>query len=82
VLSAYYHEKTWVAVTTFSLASLVGISRIYDDEHWATDVFGGAVLGFAIGKLVYNNFEKKSNFTVSPYLNGPYQGLSVHFLVD
>jgi len=82
VLSAYYHEKTWVAVTTFSLASLVGISRIYDDEHWATDVFGGAVLGFAIGKLVYNNFEKKSNFTVSPYLNGPYQGLSVRFLVD
>ncbi len=82
VLSAYYHEKTWVAVTTFSLATIVGISRIYDDKHWASDVFGGAVLGYAIGRLVYNNHLKKSNFTVVPYINGPYQGLSVNYLVD
>ena len=82
VLSAYYHEKTWVAITTFSLASLVGISRIYNDEHWASDVFGGAVLGYTIGRLVYNNHLKKSNFTVVPYINGPYQGLSVNYLVD
>jgi membrane-associated phospholipid phosphatase len=82
VLSAYYREKTWVAITTFSLATLVGISRIYNDEHWASDVFGGAVLGYAIGRLVYNNHLKKSNFTVFPYINGPYQGLSVNYLVD
>jgi membrane-associated phospholipid phosphatase len=71
-----------VAVTTFSLATIVGISRIYDDKHWASDVFGGAVLGYAIGRLVYNNHLKKSNFTVVPYINGPYQGLSVNYLVD
>ena len=81
VLSSYYHDKTWVAVTSFSLATLVGISRIYDDKHWASDVFGGAVLGFAIGKLVYNNHQKKGNLTFSPYFNGRYQGLSVNYLV-
>jgi len=81
VLSSYYHEKTWVAVTSYSLATLVGVSRIYDDKHWASDVLGGAVLGFAIGKLVYNNFQMKSNFTFAPYLDGRYQGLSVHYQV-
>ncbi len=81
VLSSYYHEKTWVAITSYSLATLVGISRIYDDKHWASDVLGGAVLGFAIGKLVYHNFQKKSNFTFAPYLDGRYQGLSVQYQV-
>jgi len=82
ILSFYYHEKTWVAITSYSLASLVGISRIYDDKHWATDVLAGAALGFAIGKLVYNNHKKRNNFTLSPYQNGGFQGLTVGYQVN
>ncbi len=81
VLGAYYHEKIWVAISSYSLATLVGISRIYDNKHWASDVLGGAVLGFAIGKLVYTNHQKKSSFAFSPFLNGQFQGLSVIYQV-
>ena len=82
MLSSYYHEKTWVAITSYSLASLVGVSRIYDDKHWATDVLTGAALGFAIGKLVYNNYRKKNKFVVLPYQSGSFQGVSVQFRVN
>jgi membrane-associated phospholipid phosphatase len=81
VFSLYYHEKTWLVVTAYSLATLIGISRINDDKHWASDVLGGAVLGYAIGKLVYYNYEKKNNFSFAPYLDGPFQGVSVMFQV-
>lgn len=33
-------------------AALISLSRIYLDEHFASDVFAGAVLGFAIGKAL------------------------------
>ncbi len=62
--SSVYKEKLWVSILSYSLASGVGLQRIYDDKHWASDVFIGAALGFAIGKSVYYVLNKNSNFTV------------------
>jgi len=81
MLSSYFHEKTWLVVTSYAFATLVGISRLNDDKHWASDVLGGAALGYAIGKLVYKNYDKKNNFTFIPYLDGPFQGVSVNYCV-
>jgi len=43
------------------MATLVGLSRIHDQKHWPSDVFGGAVLGTFIGitlsKLNFKNLE-------------------------
>lgn len=47
-----YPEKAWVGILGYSLAGLTGLSRIHDDQHWASDVFIGAVLGWSIGKLI------------------------------
>ena len=76
VLSAYYNERLWVGITAFSLASLVAISRNYDDKHWASDVFAGAALGYAIGRLVYNN-NKERKLEIQPYGSVYGQGLSL-----
>ena len=33
-------------------ASLMGLSRIYNNQHWASDVMGGAAIGTLIGLKV------------------------------
>jgi len=62
--SSVYKEKMWVSILSYSLAAGVAMQRIYDDKHWASDVFIGAALGFAIGKSVYFIVNKNSNFTI------------------
>ncbi len=37
----------------YGLASLVGVSRVYDQKHWASDVLIGAAVGGLIGNLTY-----------------------------
>ena len=36
----------------YGLAGLVGLSRLVQDKHWASDVVGGAALGWAIGHFL------------------------------
>jgi len=71
-IAQIYHDKTWLKVTVYSYASLVGVlMSVYD--HWASEVFAGALIGLAIGTTVgrsYRNLleEKESNvsFYVTP----------------
>lgn len=46
VLSSVYPKGKYIF---YSLAVIAGISRIYLDSHFASDVFAGAVMGTAIG---------------------------------
>jgi hypothetical protein len=68
VLSERYGDRVgWVA---YPLATLVGLSRIVNDSHWASDVFAGAALGYAIGKAITNRraarWREKHQVSVSP----------------
>jgi membrane-associated phospholipid phosphatase len=47
-----------VPVISYTVASLIGLSRIVENRHWATDVFAGAVLGWACGTQVVNNYHR------------------------
>jgi hypothetical protein len=53
LLASEYKGKPGVAAISFSLASLVAISRVYQNKHWLTDVLAGALVGFGCGKLIY-----------------------------
>jgi membrane-associated phospholipid phosphatase len=48
VLSSHYGKK--VAVPAYLVASAVGLSRLRLDQHWLSDVFAGATLGYLTGK--------------------------------
>ncbi len=77
IIAHQYNRTPIVPVLSYSIAILSGLSRVTEDKHWLSDVFAGALLGFAIGKFVYH---KRSNkFAVSPYISKNSLGLSISF---
>ncbi len=45
-------HRPWATVGLYSMAGLVGLSRINDNRHWLSDVAAGAVVGIASAKFV------------------------------
>jgi membrane-associated phospholipid phosphatase len=41
-----------ISLIAYGLAGLISLSRVYEDEHFASDVVAGAFLGYAIGKFL------------------------------
>jgi membrane-associated phospholipid phosphatase len=58
VFAMQYRDKPVIPILAYSAASLVGLSRLAENKHWATDVLTGAALGYLSGKLVVNNFHR------------------------
>lgn len=44
-------SRIWTPVL-FTSASLVGVARIYEDKHWASDVVAGAAVGTLVSRVV------------------------------
>ena len=55
VFSEQYKEYKAVPITLYSIAGLVGVTRLIEHEHWASDVFLGAVMGYFCGKQIVRN---------------------------
>jgi hypothetical protein len=66
VFASEYRDKIWVPIVSYTLASLASASRVYDNEHWASDVVFGAALGFFIGKFVYKSTVKCPELVIIP----------------
>jgi membrane-associated phospholipid phosphatase len=59
VIAKEYRDKKWIGITSYGLASLVGLSRISLDRHWASDVLIGSVLGYAIGNFTLKQHQHR-----------------------
>ncbi len=68
-VTAEEFPSPWVAAAAYGTAGAVGFSRIYQDEHWASDVVAGAALGYFTGKMVCR-WEKKKGFLKGLYTDG------------
>jgi membrane-associated phospholipid phosphatase len=78
VFATNYKNVKWVPPVTYGVATLVGLSRIYDNAHWASDVMAGAAVGFLSAKAVnalYNWVGKK--FLVLPNVTREYSSVSM-----
>ncbi len=70
MMSSVYKDKIWVGILSYSLATGVGLSRIYDNHHWPSDVIVGAALGYAIGQTVYKIMSRESKLSMGITHNG------------
>lgn len=83
VLAQGYRDKLWVGLMSYTVATLVGLSRIHDGKHWATDAIAGAALGTFIGTVLSrSNFVKDSKLTLNPLpIKGGY-GIGMTYRLD
>ena len=48
----------WLGPLLYGAATLTGLSRIYDDRHWASDVVLGAGIGTVTGLLLVRRLDR------------------------
>jgi membrane-associated phospholipid phosphatase len=77
VIAENYRDRSWVPPVCYGLATLVGLSRLTEDAHWLSDVFLGAVVGYAVGKMVVRNRHKR--FQLTPTVNFGGAGLAFSY---
>ena len=65
VFATQYSDIKAVPIISYSLATLVGISRLTEHQHWSSDVFVGALSGYLCGKKVVANFNKTHQSTLT-----------------
>lgn len=76
IIASGYKDKKWIGIVSYSIAGLTALSRLNDNEHWASDVFCGAVLGTFIGKTIFRN--SFNSFELIPYSSLNTYGLSLN----
>lgn len=78
VWARVYADTPWVGIVGYSTATLVGISRLHDQQHWLSDVLAGAAIGYWMGSsLVPRKIKKRGQFTLIPAAGDGYYRLAV-----
>ena len=83
VFANEYKDNKYVPPVAYGLASLVALSRVYSNNHWASDAFFGAALGYFTSKAVLSYHKKKeptnnSRLHIVPEL-GEMKGVTVSY---
>jgi hypothetical protein len=84
VVSDYYGKK-W-GIPLYALAGLVGVSRIEQGRHWASDAVAGAALGYISGKTAIRGTKRElagkkiSSLILNPVFGHDYRGLSLRLI--
>ena len=67
-------------IIAYTAAALISLSSVYENDHFASDVLTGAVLGFAMGKALSRRHRRPdSNWTLLPFLTIDRKGAGLSF---
>jgi membrane-associated phospholipid phosphatase len=66
-LSAYYgSDELWVPFVGYPVALAIGMGMLSGDEHWASDLLAGAVIGQCIGWSIGRAFRARARGDTPP----------------
>ena len=75
----YSRDYPWAPYVAYPAAAAVGLARINEGRHWASDILLGGALGFFVGKMVtrYNPFLRENDLSIRPLTRTGYRGVSL-----
>lgn len=81
VIAEEYGDNPFVPPVAYGLAALTGLARIYDNNHWASDVFFGGAIGYFVGKAVvrYHTVLSDTNLKILPTVSQKGFGLMAEY---
>lgn len=65
VFALEYRNRPIVPIIAYTSATLIGLSRITENVHWATDILVGAAIGYLAGQNIVNNYHRYSKIKAS-----------------
>jgi len=78
-----FKDTKWVPIVSYSAAGLVGLCRIYNNAHWASDVLGGAAIGFASVKAMNGIYAlAKKRFSFIPQVDSGHYSMTVLYCLN
>jgi len=79
VLAEEYKDKPFIGIVSYALAACTAFARVYNNKHWVSDVFVGAVLSHFITKKIValHAVSDGRSVSIQPSLSGI--SLTFHF---
>ena len=82
-IAELYKENLWLKIGVYSYAALTGLG-VSLNVHWASEVFAGALIGYAVGKTVGKSFRQlldnnTKTDSVSFYFTPNTAGVIIHW---
>ncbi len=66
-LSAYYGaDELWIPLVGYPVAAAIGLGMLSGDEHWASDLLAGVVLGQSVGWSIGRAFRARARSETAP----------------
>jgi membrane-associated phospholipid phosphatase len=78
-IAAHYPEHRWVQITSYGIATMVGLSRMESDAHFVSDVLAGAAIGTFVGLEVTRRGKNGGKYKLGPYFAKGRAGVSLRF---
>ncbi len=77
-LSDVYGDTPWVPYASYSIASIVAVSRVMERTHWLSDCFVGGIIGYFSTQLVIHLNSTGRPVAIVPVTDGRSEGLALN----
>ncbi len=69
VFANQYRDRKIIPFVAYSLALTCSASRINDNQHWATDVISGALIGHLVASSIFNSYSGRCEQKQTQHIN-------------